>query len=142
MKFLRYLLPAIALIALTSVIYWFSAGGRYYPVMSVTLPNNEGSLTFVERPWRKTAECDRSIQKMQSLLNSKCSDCQIQIECTASPDPLWIAALRNEAIKQPVVQSDTLRILIDTPAAAEVCRAMAKEITKSGKTTGYCRAPK
>lgn len=142
MKIPRYLLPAIALIALTSVIYWFSAGGRYYPVMSVTLPNNEGNLTFVERPWRSTEECRHSIRKMQAALGTSCTTCQIHSECTSSPDPRWIDTLHNQAIDLHVVQSDTLRILIDTPAAGDVCLAMARQINQSGKTTGHCLAPK
>jgi len=137
----RLLLPAIFMATLTAVIYWMSVGRSYYPVMTVTLPGNEGKLLFVERPWRTTDECGDSIQKMRTALGTTCTPCRIHSECTASPDSRWIDALRNHPINQYVVRSDTLRILLDTPAAVETCRAMADEISRSGKTTGQCIAP-
>lgn len=141
-KISRLLFPAIFMATLTAAIYWMSAGRTYYPVMTVNLPNNEGKLLFVERPWRTVNECGDSIQKMQTALGVTCTTCQIHSECTASPDSRWVEALRNQPIDQYVVRSETLRILIDTSAAAGVCKAMAQEIKRSGKTTGQCIAPK
>ncbi|MDD3883444.1 MAG: hypothetical protein PHW66_00760 [Gallionella sp.] len=142
MKISRYLFTGIFLAALTVTIFWLSNEQQhYYPAMTVNLPNNEGKLTFVERPWRDEKDCDESIRKMQTALSATCTGCQITAICTTSPDSGWVAALSNQAMGSHVVQSGTLRILIDTPAASATCQAMARQISQMGKTTGRCMPP-
>jgi hypothetical protein len=127
---------------MVSVVMLLLSGERHYPLVRVNFPDNT-AMVFVDMPWRDLERCRESEQKMMDALRAQCVDCQVEQGCPTQLDEASLQALKGLPIDLHVVQSGTLRIVVDAGAAsAEICSNIAEQIGREQKQTGRCIAPR
>lgn len=114
---------------------------RYYPLVRLLLPD-QGELVFIDSPWVDQKKCQDANLKIVSALRNNCSQCQIVNRCEKRLDTLWLAALAGQPIKDYVVYSGTLRVVVRAGnASKQTCNVMAEQITNDKKQTARCVSP-
>lgn len=141
-KLSHHYFAAVLGIALLGVVALLLSGERHFPFVRVAFPDGT-AMVFVDAPWRDVEKCRESEQKMIDALRSKCADCRIEQGCPARLDDASLQALKGLPIDRHVVQSGTLRIVVEAgELSAEICRTMAEQIAREKKQTGRCIAPR
>lgn len=133
-----YVIAALCLAILTAASVLSIGAQRHYPLVQVHLPD-KSTLTFVDAPWTDLKKCLDANKKIISAIAKNCSQCQIEESCAGQLDIPWQMALSGQKIDRYVVQSGTLRIVVDAASSSrQTCMAMAEQITSEKKQIAYC----
>lgn len=136
-----YFVSALSILVLVVLAMLWVNSGRYYPLVRLVLPD-QGELVFIDSPWADKKKCQEANQKIVSALRNNCSQCQIVNRCEKQLDTLWLAALAGEPIKDYVVHSGTLRVVVRAGnASKQTCNVMAGQIANDRKQTTRCVSP-
>lgn len=136
-----YLASAVAIAVLVAAVMLWSGAARYYPQVNVAFPDHS-ELVFIDVPWTSEQKCHAANSKVFGAISKKCSQCQLKNSCTRQIDPAWQSALAGQPIKNYVVHSGTLRIVVNAGNdSKQTCIVMAEQITLDKKQTARCVFP-
>jgi hypothetical protein len=131
----------LAIIVLCIVAMLWAGVVRYYPQVHVILPDRS-ELIMIDLPWSREAKCRDANAKMTTAIVKSCSQCKIFDSCDKQIDPVWLNALEGKPIKNYVVYSGTLRIVVNAGNASEPsCTALAEQIVRNQKQAARCVFP-
>lgn len=137
-----YIIAALCIGALTAAAVLWISPERHYPLVRVHLPD-QSTLTFIDAPWTDQQKCRDTNQKIIGTVRKNCSQCEIEESCAKQLAASWQIALAGQAIDYYVVQSGTLRVVVDAVnSSKETCMAMAEQITRDKRQTARCIPPK
>jgi len=137
-----YIVSAASMVFLIVAAMLSVGSERYYPLVRVHLPD-QSILTFIDVPWTDQQRCLDANRKITDTAGRNCSQCRTEESCATQLDALWQTALAGQAIGLYVVQSGTLRIVVEAAhSAKETCVAMAEQITRDKNQPARCMPPK
>lgn len=136
-----YLGSAVAIVILVAGAMWWVSAERYYPLLHVAFPDRS-ELVLIDLPWTSEKKCRDANRKMIDTIGKNCAQCQLADSCDRQTEPEWQKALTGNPIKNYVVHSGTLRIVVNAGnASRQTCIAMAEQITRDKKLPAKCVFP-
>lgn len=136
-----YLVSALSIVVLVVLAMLWVNSERYYPLVRLALPD-QSELIFIDSPWTDQKKCQDANLKITGALRKNCGQCRIVDSCAKQLDPSWRAALAGQSIKNYVVHSGSLRIVVNAGnASKQTCIVMAEQITNNKKQAARCVSP-
>ncbi|MGB5080121.1 MAG: hypothetical protein WBO23_05190 [Burkholderiales bacterium] len=138
---MKNMLLALALIAAAvAAVYFYPAGGPYYP--SVGYADPDGSrFTFLHQPVSAERGCRDITERLASPLRKQCAACLQPARCPGAVPPEWRDALEDRPVTGYTVRAGKQRILVAGAQAAKVCALLEQQIRSQGLASARCVAP-